>query len=66
MKCIITVKMDVTRWMPKGWQKFDDQKIIEWVGDAPEIIDECYTEDGLYSDFDNGDPYIVKKVERVE
>lgn len=62
-KCIISVKMDVTRWMPEGWEKMSEEELKEWLGDTPEVFEECFNEDGLY--VEEGQTNFVKKIEKI-
>lgn len=38
--CIVTVKYDVTYFLPDTWMEMTDEEIKEWLGDAPDFLDE--------------------------
>ncbi len=62
-RCIVTVRLNLTNWMPKHWQSMTDQDIIEFVNDSPEILEDYIGKEPLFTE--NELDYPVMKVERI-
>ncbi len=56
-QCIVTIKYDITDFLPGNWESRDDQYIREYIGDSPEILADADMVQGH-------DGYLVRRVDR--